>query len=510
MKKLIAFLLAFAMLAVGFTYVKIQRTLGEPLIKPKIDLPNDVQMGVDLNGFYDENDLVVTEINEDTDNSYFSYPQFDGLKNEEVQTAINELIRSEAARLKQQDIDAGGDIRYLSYNLCGNFANVLSVGLYSANEQLYLNFNLNDGSLLELQDLFRTDADLQGIIHGAFYNTMTVHNLANRYWEKVNSPDEMELYKAVKAYLTADTQRFLFTPAEIYLYYEDYVATIPVADHGEDIVIYTKYLTEESIFVHDDVGYEGLFTCATIPRAYEKRAFGMVDNRFWYDVAMTEPYFDDSLSEDVKAQFLTFESELYASVMGRVEEITRTVEANPHKAYVLLAHPEAYLYRASEQVGNDWIEIPSRAAEVNLNYSLYEMDADLFESKYRRKLVDLYRKGAYTMFYTGLDNVIDGNEVQLTKDNAIALYDYETGERLTMEDVFVEGYDYMDAIRRQQKYDMAGYYGYTMEAAEMALQNARFELEGSSIRTYLPEWGEEQYLVMAFSQFPRTALAIFD
>ena len=46
MKKLIAFLLAFTVLAVGFTYVKIQRTLGEPLIKPKIDLPNDVQMGV--------------------------------------------------------------------------------------------------------------------------------------------------------------------------------------------------------------------------------------------------------------------------------------------------------------------------------------------------------------------------------------------------------------------------------------------------------------------------------
>ena len=513
LKKLIIFLLCFTLLAVGVTYGCIQYTLRTPSAE---DLP--AEAGIDLNGYYDENDLLITQVEEviasDTGDVFLSYPQIDGLKNEEVQTAVNDRIRTEAERMKNQYAEQGTNLQYLSCNVSANFANVLSVGLFSGDdaanyEQMYLNFNLNDGSLLEFRDLFRADADLNFIVHSAFYDALTRNNLYQTYGEAAGYPDENELYKTVKAYLNGP-QSFAFSPSEIYLYCDDYAATLPMTKFAEDITVYSKYLGDESLFVNDDIGCDGVFTCVQLPYSYEVRELGMVEERFWYDIAMSEPYFDEQISMQVQEDFQAFSEELIASLLDEAEQLRTAVQQQSDKAYVLLAEPQLYLYRDSEQVGNEWIETPSRAVEVNMNYSLYEMDAELFASKYRRELVELYRSGTYSIFYTGMDQVIDRSEVQVTKDNTVTLYDYKTGEVMTLDDVFADDFDYMDAVIRQAKYDLVGYYYYTAESAEESLRNARVELAGSSVRVYLPEWGTEQYLVIAFSQFPRSAFAIFD
>jgi len=513
LKKLILFLLCFTVLAVGVTYGCIQYTLHEPSSGSVA-----VETGIDLNGFYDENDLLITESREeikgDFGETYLTYPQIDGLKDTEVQSVVNDRIRGEAERLKNKYAELGTNIQYLSYNIHGSFANVLSLGLFSGDdamhyEQVYLNFNLNDGSMLRLEDLFGAQADLNRIVHSAFYDALTRSNLGNLYWETVSSPDEYELYKTVKAYLNGE-RKFAFSPSEIYLYYGDYAASVPMTDFAEDIVVYSKYLGEESLYVNDDVGGNGMFTCARIPGGYRKREFGFAEERFWYDIAASEPYFDQSIPTDVQERVIAFSDEVYRDLLDEVEAIRRQAEAHPDKAYVLLARPELILYCASEQIVNEWIYIPSCATEINWNYSFYEMDAESFESQYRQDLIEMYRSNTYTMFYSGLDRVI-GNDVQVTKKNRVELYNYKTGEPiLTIDEIFADGYDYRDAIRRQAKYDMAGYYGYTLETAEAALQGARFELEGSGIRVYIPEWGNEQNLYYAFSQFPRSALKIFE
>ena len=132
MKKLIAFLLVFAMLAVGFTYVQIQRTLGEPLIKPKIDLPYEEvipEAGIDLNGFYDQNHIEFIEVTEQLgEDVEFTYPQISGLRNKDVEAAVNAAIVAEAEGLKQSFADKGTAIRYMTYHVYANFSNVLSIG----------------------------------------------------------------------------------------------------------------------------------------------------------------------------------------------------------------------------------------------------------------------------------------------------------------------------------------------------------------------------------------------
>lgn len=504
MKKLIAFLLCFTLLAVGVTYGCIQYTLRTPAAEVV------EEAGIDLNGFYDENDLVINEIREDTEDVFISYPQIDGLKNAETETAVNDLIRSEAERLKQQDIDAGGNLRYLSYNVSGSFGNTLSVGLYSGHEQVYLNFNLNDGTQLQLEDLFTRDADLQNMVHTAFYDAVTRGNLGNTYWEDVNYPDENELYKTVKGYLNGEEQQFLFSPSAIYLYSDQYMATIPMAEYAEDIVIYSKYLTEDSIFEQDGIGFDGMFTCADSPAGYERREFGFAAENFWYDIALPEAYIDESIPAENQRSFRAFYDDLYASLLAEADTVRTVAEANPNKAYILLANPNAYLYTDSMETATGWEIYVSNAAEVNENYSLYEMPMDLFESEYRQELVNLYRSGTYTMFFSGLDEVVDGSEVQVTKRNGFKLYNYETGKLITIEDLFADGYDYMDAVRRNKKYALTSYYGYTLESAELALQGAWCEIEGRGVRVYLPEWGTEEFLYMNLRDFPRTALKIFE
>lgn len=510
MKKLMAFLLCFTVLAVGVTYGCIQYTLRAPAQEEPT-----IEMGIDLNGFYDENDLVIISVSLHIGDNGGSYPQIDGLKNAEVQDTINEMIRGETERLQQNYVDLGTNISYLSWYASANFANVLSIGMYSGDdamhyEQVYLNFNLNDGSLLRLEELFGTQADLQEIVRTAFYDAVTFGNMANTYWQEINYPDEQEFYKTVKGYLESENKRFAFAPAEIYLYYGDYTATVSMIDYAEDIVVYSKYLSEESLFENDGIGYDGMFTCADSPAGYEKREFGFAADNFWYDIALPELHVDENIPADYQHKFRQFYEDLYASLLAEVDTVHAAATADSNKAYILLANPNAYLYQDSVETAVGWEVYTSCAAEVNENYSLYEMPMDLYESKYRQELVGLYRTGTYSMFFSGLDEYIDGSEVQVTKRNSYKLYNYETGAPITLADLFVDGYDYMDAIRRNKKYALASDYGYTLESAELALQGAWCEIEGTDIRVYLPEWGTEQYLTMSLRDFPRTALRIFE
>lgn len=505
MKKLIAFLLCFTLLAVGVTYGCIRYALRTPAEEPAIE------QGIDLNGVYDENDLIITEVKETVGTANVTYPQIDGLKNRDVQEAVNADIRAHVEELKRSYENLGTSLSFLSCNVHGSFANVLSLGLFSGDdaqhyEQVYLNYNLNDGSRLRLEDLFTGDADLQTIVRTAFYEALTRGNLTSEYWKETQSPDEQELYKTVKGYLEDAERRFAFTPGEIYLYYNGYAATVPMTDFAEDIVIYTKYLTEESLFVEDGIGYDGVFTCAVFPQGFEEREFGFPEENFWYDVAVMEQYVDDAVPADVKERFLGFYNRYYANMLYEVETVRELAKANPDKGYILLACPFINLYV-------DWDGAAltvSSAATVNDNFRLYEMSRDLYETKYLPALIEEYRPLNYYLFYSGIDEYLDGDEVQLTKRSGEALYNYETGELLTLADCFTEGYDYAAAIRAQVKYDLMGYYGFSAEEAELQAQGAWFTLAGGGVQVNIPAWGDTQSIWMSLSDFPDSALAIFE
>lgn len=513
--KILAFLVLFTAAAVGGTYVLIQRTLGEPLIRPKVDLPYEEvtpEAGIDLNGFYDENHLTFTEILEENGDVRITYPQIDGLKDAEVETAVNEMIAAKAEEIKAYH-ESGGGISYLTYQVQANFANALSIGFFSADgeyraRQDYLNINLNDGSLFALSDLFCAGADIQTPVRAGFYETLTRYNLSPDYWEELSAPDEDELYRVVRNYLAGE-QRFSFSPSEIYLHYADYTATVPMMDYAEDIAIYHRFLSEESLFERDDIGYKNIFTCAEMPEGHTRRAFAMVGDNLWYDVALEEIYRDTDVDPNIYDRVDVLAGEIYDGILDEVQTLTETAKANPHRAYVLLAAPSVYLYTDSEYVDGYWCLMPSTAVTVNENYVLYEMDYALFDNEYRDVLVTTYRENPWYLFYVGLGDEADRENMTITKRNGDTLRLYETGEELTSADVFVSGYDYDSAIRAQAKYNLSAYYDYTYEEAETAISSAWYRLAGTGIEVRLPGWGDDQYMWINLLDFGRQNLTVF-
>ena len=521
MKKLIAFLLVFAMLAVGFTYVQIQRTLGEPLIKPKIDLPYEEvipEAGIDLNGFYDQNHIEFIEVTEQLgEDVEFTYPQISGLRNKDVEAAVNAAIVAEAEALKQSFADKGTAIRYMTYHVYANFSNVLSIGFFAGDESYdyrnrYVNFNLNDGSQLRVEDLFGAQADLLGLVRSAFYESLTTSNLTDEYWESAQSPDENELYDVVMGYMAEENKPFFFTPTEIcFVYGKDYAAHVDMAEHAADITVYHKFLSQESLFEREDIGYQNMFTCANIPEGYHVREFGFAGENVWYDFGFHELYFADGTPQGAVDDITAYADAMAESIRGEIDDMIQEAEANPDTMYVYMANPSMQPHIRTDYSDEDGWQATavSKAVTYGKHSKVYTMPKALFDSKYRQLMIEMYREEPHYLLYEGMDNLID-NDVQRRRDDSEGMYRWDTGERLEADSIFAEGYDYPAFIKAYAADELVRYHGFTPEDAETAAQSLQYELVGGGLQVIVPNWGEERLLWVPLEQFAPSRLTIFD
>ncbi len=518
--KYITLLLVFTLLAVGSTYVLIQRTLGEPLIRPKVDLPYEEivpEAGIDLNGFYDQNDLVFTDVTETIgDDRELKYPQIDGLKNADAEAAVNAVIAAEAEALKQQFADRGTNLNYMTYNVYANFSNVLSIGLFAGDDTYaylnsYLNFNLNDGSLLDVEDLFGVQADLLGMVRSAFYERLTTSNLQDRYWETAQSPDENELYEVVSAYMAGSHKEFFFTPTEIYFCYgEDYSAHVDMVEHAEDITVYHKYVTKESLFERDDIGYKGIFNCVHIPEGHEVREFGFAAENFWYDFGFGGMYLMDGAPQEAVAGLNAYVETRLDEMRAEIDEIRQEAQANPDTMYIFMAEPSFQPHARTEYSGDGWgYSAFSKAVAYSGHTKLYTMPKALFESKYRQLMVEQYRESPYYVLFEGIDYII-GDEVQRQRDDSEGMYRWDTGEQLNADSIFAEDYDHDAWIRTYAADELVRYHGYNLEDARLQTEAMWYELQGNGFHIGIPAWGDERHLWLSLDQFAPSRLTIFE
>ena len=513
--KYIVLLLVFALLAVGTTYACIQRTLGEPLLPQKEEAVEIIpEAGIDLNGTYDQNHLEFMEVVEIIGEAELTYPQIDGLKNAEVETLVNDTISATAENLKQGILNRGTNISYMTYQVYGSFSNVLSIVLfisdegYENHETAYLNFNLNDGSRLQLEDLFGAQADLLGIVRSAYYRNLTTNNLTAEYWESLQSPDEQLLYKTVTGYMAESEKAFFFTPTDIHLVGDVYSASVHMQEHADDITVYHKYLSAESLFERDDVGINDVFTCAEMPQGYDHRSIGYLEENFFYDIGLSEFYMSDYVSEEMQGQCLAFVEGRMAALMDEVQQVRQLAKENPDQMYVLFICPYGNIYSHSEYVDGYWQGTASYAVSFNELCKLYEMPKALYDSKYHARLVEAYRNNPYYVLMGGLENAID-DDVQRTVREGEKLYRYDSGEELTLDTLFVEGFDYAAAVYDYTVNHLVRYDGYAYEDAEIAAQGLSYKLAGSGLQITVPNEMMDDYIWLSLDEFDPSALTIW-
>lgn len=356
------------------------------------DTHNSTETGIDLYGIYDQNDLIIDTLEEKYKDITLEIPQMKGLKDHKIQEKMNQEIYQSVMNA----VNEMPEVINASHYTYSNFANVISLQVYIANnetsKQLYFNYDLTSGEQLRLEDLFLKDTDLLEIIREAFYKTLVQFHMMDGMDGEIVSHDENELYRIVKRYSQKEDKTFAFSPSDIYLYYKDYVASVSMKDYADQIGIYSRYLTKDSLFERNDIGKKNIFTCASFPdNTFKIFEFGYLEDNLWYDVTVFNQMPDETIGREKREKFAQFEENIYHHVFNQIEEYRKTARDNPDRFFIFLAKPNVYIESDSIWNGEFWDTVYTNRACVNENIQIFEMPGTMFDSTYKDKLIDAYR-----------------------------------------------------------------------------------------------------------------------
>lgn len=499
MKKLITclavFLLIFSVAAVGITYFSISNANKA-----------ENETGINLYGTYDQNDLSIDSVTETHNGVEVNIPLIRGLKDTDVQDKINRDMY-EKARLV---IDKHPDINYANHYTYANFANVISISFnvgfeedpYS--ERIHFNYNLVDGSPLKLEDLFVSDTNLVDIIRSAVYKQMALYGGYDRD-TYVHYPNEEEVYKIVKGYLAEENKTFAFSPSAIFLYPKNHFAEVKMIDHADNISIYSKYTTKESIFTGEYPGFKNAFTCAdTQYDLFDKIEYGYAEDNLWYDITISN-YSDTHSDEEKAKKFEIFKNDIYADFESMKDEYRLTARENPDKFYIVLAKPNIQLYSHSRYNNGEWHYTYSDMAAVYNQIQVFEMPLELHDSLYRDKIIDTYRYQYFAMRGGAWLDTENPEGATVTVIDESSLYNYVTGEELTeLEDIFYPDSNYLEVIEDEvkERLELKGY------SADYDISDMQLEISGSYVEATIEpiDFTAQVY----FSSFDKSTMKLFD
>lgn len=387
MKKLICslfiFLIVFTTAAVTTTHLLISNN--------KLDDSNGKtqphEPGIDLYGTFDQNDLIINSTDHMYNTIYMELDQIGGLKNSAIQDKINNAIKKDTEEFLDT-LGNSGNIESAFVNISIGFANILPVTFTakyfdSTCEITHFTYNLLDGELVKLEDIFTKNADIQAIVRDAFYKTILENSYQEtEFWnsdddEYLEPTDNNELYKTVKGYMSRDKKDFEIHPYRIYFYYNELSSWVDMIDIADSVAIYDRYITEESLFADDNIGKKNIVNCASDNfNGWLNIEYGYLQNNLWYDITIHE----DMIFETVSDSFVkTIRDEQYAGL----DEYIETAKNNPDKFYVVLQR--SYINKYNEN-----------SLTVATKTTWVEMPMEVFESSYKEVMYTAYRRNPLT------------------------------------------------------------------------------------------------------------------
>ena len=292
---LIIFLIIFV--TIGLIYLKIKD------LKEKYELPKEVESVfeedstrkeddelkyvVHLGDTFDYNDLefktysIIDGVEtEDLSNVDFSkikdqkhYIVVSGLKDKIVQDTINTTIKNEVMNLASENYD--GKV-YSSASVIGNFGNILSISIaYPVKYEKYsyankgLNFDLNTGNIVPLEDVFVASAPIKTILYNACMEALAWDIDTEAYYRGEKDANNFSardlsgvddygieisnLYDSMKGKIDYSiSPRYLtiynFKPSFLS---DNATLRINLGKYSDYIAIYKRYATTSSIYERD-------------------------------------------------------------------------------------------------------------------------------------------------------------------------------------------------------------------------------------------------------------------
>lgn len=501
MKKIIFGLIAFGIVCFVATGVLIYKHNEEILAKDNNQEnksngnKEEQEKTLDLNGTYNENDIIISENAEIFNSVEIQIPQISGLKNKDIETKVNNSIREKIySSLKEYS-----DIEYMSFYTNANFSNVLSIictcGLKDDWKEIYLNYELINGEELKLDDLLSKNTDIYTVVRKAFYraaagsavrnedieepkydpttNTWYIYryewNTSTESSEKKKVEfviDEDEVAQNIANFINSSRKDFFFSSQGVYL--KTYNYFVNFTDIADNIVIYDKYLTEESLYEKDDIGLKNLFTCArSCSYVVKYQDYKMLGDNLFYDVAIKES--DTVIWNRINAAGVNEKmcELLKKKSYKKLEEYKELASKNPDKFYVVIIRPLVSILDFENNAENTYfinIQLDIKLAE---NQESKEVNMKQIKEQYRYPNVSFYGSAG--------DYYYDYNNPAKIVSEPVEWYDLKTLEKIDIEKYYNENEEYREFLNNVIKAKLAE--TYPTINSELEVESIKYDVE---------------------------------
>lgn len=397
------------------------------------EISNDKIESLNLNGTYNQNDIEFESKEYTTDKAGINYYQIRGMKNKTVQEKINKELENNGLGFYKEYSDKIDEINYLSTYMeeISSFSNTISIKCIqvvhnsnndnAVNNTKYLNFDLSTGDQISIDKLFVENVPIEKILREAVYNSYIKtqaeleKNLTNDYIVKDYKNVEDEVLKTIYLYENGQINDFCFDPRTIYVYEGNFEISIDMEKYAEYIAIYNRYVTSESLFERNDVGFKNLYTLSL--RYNGQYYYQYYDKQSNYYIDININYVDTNPND--------FEKKLIEEKIEKINEeinkIKTLVSRDSNKFYMMNYYIE--ILTAREKNTDELVTKYSERGNT------YEMSVnDFYENveptliKYNRNTEENSEKFVYNF------NDILKEEPQ----NLIEYYMIETGEKIVI------------------------------------------------------------------------------
>ncbi|MBQ2835254.1 MAG: hypothetical protein IJE68_00225 [Clostridia bacterium] len=392
-------------------------------------------LGIDLEGTYNQNDLVIEEASVTKENVEIRYFQISGLKNKIIENKINKEIEHIALNWYKEEITNLNEVInvYVSMWNSANFADTISFNInYVAkiddnDDGFYqgfkgINYDLNSGEKITIDKMFTSDAPIENILRQAAYydiaSSKTEDNLAGDLVVSDYGEIEDEIFEIINSYKKGEITDFYYSPQAIYLVYQDNEKTLSIEmeDYAEYIAIYNRYLSKESLYENNNVGMKNLYTLSNRYKdIYYYQNYQKADNYF---IEISIDF--QSTQDDQFAKKLV--QDKISAIESEIEKVKQKGIENPNKFYILN-------YYISIYTGQEWStqQILTNCWEYG---NSYEMSVHDFEENIEPIIIQYNRaeeSGGIP------DYVYNFSEMLKTEPQTVTeYYNPETGDKIVI------------------------------------------------------------------------------
>lgn len=513
-KKLVVLLSSFIVIAVMITTSLIMTNKAGSFTdvssgEEKNKSNHERVIGTKKNQKYNQNDLKI--IYQDTNYEGLEYKtlRINGLKNKEIENKINKELEEIEDEIRKKLVSASGEQEnaYLSSNVNANYSNILSVTFYGSksdsnyvpqiNIEKFLNYDLTTGNKIKLEDLFLPGTDIDLYAQNDIYKQKLHDSFSKKniffnpdYWQSgelqyvLDEVDEIDFIKQYNKYKNSKKDFYLTTTGIGISYSKDGNygdVYIKYMDCLDNLVVYTKFLTKESIFERDDIGLKDLYVCSSVVDQNDQSVYLIkdlatnlrIDARI--NVWTSEEYNELEFFKNTLAK-------LKAELIEKKEEYIKIANENKDKYYFVgivydinRYYPKTLLSSYGEE--KDIEEDKFIVYEQERTYSVSMQD---FSNWFEDKLIQNYTGNRYTLDYQLYIPISDEEKAKCDIKEKTSSIIYNLARKTSTSDlsgIFEDEIDYTTPISDY----LEKYYNIDREKVENMIKNHEYVIGAYAI-----------------------------